>query len=180
MIMIDQKIHNMINCISIPIIVMLTIFGLISQSSYLLHINVIYAFVYVIFDTCIILKYPFCVTGRNSLLFHHITTLIHLLYPVFGMQYLNIAAVALLVEINTLLLVIKKYYKHPMIKKMFYLTWVIFRLIGYPILFLFLMNGYISKDHDTMYLISTLAQFCLCILNYKWTIDILNIYFTKH
>jgi len=167
--MMNEKKHDLMNLFSLLAIVLTSINSLIANKNHFTPILI--AFIYILVDTYIIYKYPNCVKSQKTILFHHIITLIFFTLPFSSPKESIFCILDLLVEINTLLLIIKKYCKNPLIKKAFNITWVFFRIILYPTLFI--ISIYKIPHYNQIFkIIAPLCQFILCIMNFKWTYDI--------
>jgi len=82
-------------------------------------------------------------------------------------------------QINTWLIILKRHVKAMLIEVLFYLTWVIFRLLLYPYL-IPKYWGYYHEDskefgtHWNVVLLAPLIQMYLTGLNFWWTITMLK------
>ena len=171
-------IHDYFNIISLPFIIITDWIYLINP--YLLEFDLLfYLFtIYMIVDLIWLLLKPKSVGSPGSIMFHHVISVLGWSTVYFQPRLTLIARLSLLVECNTWLNILKRYYKTDFIYKCFYVTWFLFRVILYPVLTYFLYNEMIFyySIYGTFFCSSSigfLVGFLLCILNYKWTYDLI-------
>lgn len=143
--------------------------------------------IYLVVDCLWVLINPRCVpSSPGPIVIHHIATAVLLGATYFGApeQYAFSTAIYLTVEANTIILVTKR--NVPMgsllwkvLDIFFYATWVIQRLIQFPLLvwwssFEYLRFSYSIGTHANMILSTPIFSFVLTILSYKWTVDLLS------
>lgn len=171
-------IHDYFNIISLPFIIITDWIYLINP--YLLEFDLLfYLFtIYMLVDLIWLLLKPKSVGSPGSIMFHHVISVSGWSIVYFQPRLTLIARLSLLVECNTWLNILKRYYKTDFIYKCFYVTWFLFRVILYPVLTYFLYNEMIFyySIYGTFFCSSSigfLVGFLLCILNYKWTYDLI-------
>lgn len=157
--------------------------------------------IYFIIDFIWIFLVPKCVRNHNVILFHHVITIINLLFQHFLIENVEwITSSCLIVEINTWFLILRrldlninnnliriiiKYY----VNFMFFLSWILIRIILYPCL-----SYYILQVHQHYYKLLSIqynnyssliflilnplslpliGHLLLCILNFKWSYELL-------
>ena len=142
-----------------------------------------YSFIsYLIVDTVWISTIPKTLSGSPlPFVFHHIIVLVLCSVPYFEPQFDWLMALSLLVEIHPLILTIKRYvpregHLYKCLDALFYVTWVLMRIIGFPILFCYYVVEYqrYSASKGTYLNIILLGPIILgvvTILNYKWSYD---------
>ena len=145
-----------------------------------------YSFIaYLLADTLWISVIPkSTVTGPLPIVFHHILVLMLSYVPYEEPQFNWFMASSLLVEINTILLAIKRYLpinslQYNILNIIFYATWILMRLICFPILTWFYISEYhrVSAAKGTyvsVAVLGPLVQGLVTILNYKWSYDMLH------
>lgn len=171
-------IHDYFNIISLPFIIITDWIYLINP--YLLGFDLLfYLFIaYMLVDFIWLLLKPKSVGSPVSIMFHHVISVLGFSAVYFQPRLTLIARLSLLVECNTWLNILKRYYKTDFIYKCFYVTWFLFRVILYPVLTYLLYNEMIfyHSIHGTFFcsaFVGFLVGFLLCILNYKWSYDLI-------
>lgn len=153
-------------------------------ASHLGVFNVFYALfmLYLVVDTIWIIVIPNCtVTDRMPIIVHHVLTGVYAMIPAADSQFSWHMAVVLLVEINTLFLTWKRNVSkdsllHFLLNLAFYLTWVGMRLIGFPILVVFLYYEWqrytiLKGTPFNCVLLAPIFQALVTALSFKWTYD---------
>lgn len=165
-------------------------------------------FTYFIIDYLWVFFIPKSVKSPELIKTHHIITILNILCPYYYQEAEWFMGVCMIVELNTWFLIVKRQYipfhndKYLLnkliyftINTLFYLSWYIIRLFIYPILTFDMYDLYISQykflsNHNKLYndkifliinpfLYSLLCHFCLCLLNLKWTFDLVKSNFIK-
>mmetsp|Transcript_33566 Transcript_33566/g.34193 ORF Transcript_33566/g.34193 Transcript_33566/m.34193 type:complete len:216 (+) Transcript_33566:31-678(+) len=140
---------------------------------------------YCFIDTLWIVIYPSSVLSNYiAIVMHHVATGIYILIPFYHRQFSWHMAVCLVVEVNTVFLILRRNsLKGSMLyilcEVFFYITWFAFRCVLFPILVIFTWNEYLrlSKSIDNYVNIVVLApifQVILTALSMKWTYEILQ------
>lgn len=142
---------------------------------------------YLVVDVLWVLVVPRCVpSSPTSIVIHHAATAVLLgaTYFYAPEQYAFSTAIYLTVELNTVLLVSKRNLRinSPLwflLDKLFYVSWVVQRLIMFPILIWWSSFEYLrfSHTHGTLanaILTTPVFSVLLTVLSYKWTIDMLT------
>jgi hypothetical protein len=141
---------------------------------------------YLIIDIVWVCLIPRCVpSDPNCIVFHHVITMGIILLPYFLRQFYVYLPLVLLVELNTLCLIARRSAHHAsfwysLLNCGFYVTWVICRLVGFPVcayyLFFDFLN-YSSLSHVDSYVnimaFAPAAMGVLAALSVKWTLDLL-------
>ena len=151
-----------------------------------LFLSFFYAFgVYLCVDTVWICVVPACTVASSlPIIIHHILTFLFTLIPYFHPQFGWHMAVVLLVEINTLFLTLKRNMEKDSFffrgfNILFYFTWILMRLVCFPLLTFFFIAEYMrfSKEIGTWWNIVLLApvfQILITGLSFKWTLDMVK------
>lgn len=200
--------HDLFNLFSLSFIIyLITINWNIQFTDYyyfpILTYNGLYFFylwkstlIYFVFDLLWLILKPESVKSPKIIIFHHLVTLLSIMVPFYRYyQCGKLMSICLTVEINTILLTSKRllgiyndYFKYKKIFNIiqsfislnFYLSWIIIRLIMFPIITLevykFWNQEYLETKYFTnIYSYPLISQTFLCLLNYKWTFDLLII-----
>ena len=190
-------VHDVFNMLSLTIIVILDILYLISAtkieyigtpelgvgSEYIFNIFFTVFGCYVLADTLWIIIKPNCVMSNiASIIFHHIATILYMTIPWVDPQFSWHMSVCLLVEINTILLTIRRNLKkenlpHRICELLFYISWIVLRLILYPCLIPFMIKEYyrytlIQNTWINIMLMAPIFQIILTSMGVKWTWDL--------
>ena len=171
------KVHDYFNIISLPVIIL-------NNWIYLLYGNIFgfdilfYLFLgYIIIDLIWLVIKPQAVGSPSTIVFHHIISILGWFIPIYEPSLLLLTRLALLVEFNTWFNILKRYYKYDIIYICFYITWFLFRVILYPILFYLSYNQYIlfiniNGSYFNIALPLLLICSCLTSLNLLWTYEL--------
>jgi len=151
------------------------------------HFRIFFAvfLTYIAVDTVWILIQPKCVLSNpTTLIYHHIGAAAFLIIPYSIKQFQWHFALNLIVESNTLFLVLKRHTTaNSLINKlsnvMFYATWVLFRLVFYPIISVFMVYEYYryTKEVGTwqnLMLLAPILQIILTLMGCMWTYELLS------
>ena len=151
--------------------------------------------IYFIFDLLWIILKPESVKNPKIIIFHHIITLLSIMVPFYRYyQCGKLMSICLTVEINTLLLTARRllvpYNNYSEYNKIiniiqsfisfnFYLSWIFIRLIMFPIIALEVYKFWNQEYLVTKYVVNIysyplISQTFLCLLNYKWTFDLIR------
>ena len=175
-----MHIHNQFNLVCLPIISSLSIIDIISKHKYT---NQLFYFTsaYLITDICFILTGYSMAKSKKTVLAHHLVTQSLMFFPFSIKPYNFFLSWLLLIEINTIFLLLKSIYKdNKIISYMFYASWILIRNVILPYF------TYISFEKSKTIAIASnqnidmhrIAFFLLVILNIfqiNWTIKL----FTK-
>lgn len=140
--------------------------------------------VYLVADMIWIYMIPDSVpSDPMSILIHHLVTLVFISFPLYAEHYAWHMAITLSVEINTLFLLLRRNSSigslfNKIAEALFYTTWVLMRLIMFPVLAVFFAYEYErrSKEIGSYYNVVIAAptlQLILTAMSYKWTYDML-------
>jgi len=149
--------------------------------SWLFWITVIYT----VIDFIWISIQPSCViANHNSIKLHHFVTLVYFAIPFYYPQFSWHTGICLSVEINTLLLILRRKVSrgdilYRLVDASFFLTWMLLRLILSPVLVIFFWFEYnrLSNEigsHVNLVALAPMLQILLTFLVYKWTFDMLS------
>lgn len=131
---------------------------------------------------------PKCVSGNSTgIVIHHLLSLLLVSVPWTYKQFCWHAAINLVVESNTLFLILRRNCVYNGIafkiyNVLFYVSWVSMRLIMYPILVVFFYLEYrrFSESINNPYnivIFAAILQFLITAMSFKWTYDILRKHF---
>ena len=145
---------------------------------------------YICVDIVWIYLIPASVHGNQStaVLVHHLVTLVQLVIPWLNQNLSWHFAITLVVEINTLVLVCRRSVPqhsaaYQVLDLLFYATWIIFRLLLFPLLVLFCYSEYMRLAARSGYLnsiaVSLVTMTILTVMSYKWTYDLIIKQFRK-
>jgi hypothetical protein len=199
------KAHDTFNIISLVIIISIVITYLCFATEFpkigtdllgIDHIQIFYILfvvfsTYLIIDCFIIYIFPKCVLSNpTTILYHHFATFLLILIPFYENQFAWHMSACLIVEINTLFLTVRRNStKAGLIWRvseiLFYISWVILRLILFPILCVFFSFEYYryslsSGSFINFVLFAPILQILLTFLSILWTIEIIKKKFTKN
>uniref|UniRef100_A0A7S1FPP4 TLC domain-containing protein n=1 Tax=Corethron hystrix TaxID=216773 RepID=A0A7S1FPP4_9STRA len=156
----------------------------------------VYTVLYFIIDLVWVCNVKGCVKSPGTIIAHHNATLLYLLVPVLSPRQWWCMGACLSVEINTWFLIARRYFtkqgnlvwvlslppsfsiRIKIISIMFYITWIILRCILYPVLMYIFALDYLERWTEVgspvnILVISVSFQFLFCLLNLKWTSDLL-------
>ena len=151
---------------------------------------------YFVADFFWVMLVPTCVKSPSVILQHHIVTMLYLLYPYYRPEFRWGMGVCMSVEINTWFLIARRMFNKQgfppwiidlsfvsirlkFISVCFYVTWFSIRVFLYPLMLYHLTKIYLkeSKRQRTylvIELIPPVLQSIFCILNLKWTFDLIS------
>lgn len=134
---------------------------------------------YMIFDTIYVFLIPSSTASDpNTILIHHVATLIYSLVPCYAPRLSWHTAALLTVELNTFALtarrnVAKDTLPFHFFNVLFYLTWVVIRLIAFPVfvtIFFFEYQSRIKEEGPlNVVLLAVVFQGLLTLLSLLWT-----------
>lgn len=114
---------------------------------------------------------------------HHLMCLLLLLIPWIDIQLSWYMAANVLVEVNTVLFTLRRNlqmrsFSHHIVNILFYVTWVLLRLVMFPSLVVLLFSEYLrySRIHDSvcyLYFAAFLGQILITSLSLWWTFEML-------
>lgn len=141
---------------------------------------------YLLADCALVWLIPDCVPSNpTSIIIHHAVTLLIVAIPYSLRQFYFYFPLLMLVEINTLCLIAKRNVPsgsglHLFLNFSFYITWVAFRLIGFPLATIFLWQDYLSYtttssngEYLNVMLFAPVALGALTAMSYLWTLELL-------
>eukprot|EP00929_Paragymnodinium_shiwhaense_P090545 TRINITY_DN50731_c0_g1_i2.p1 TRINITY_DN50731_c0_g1~~TRINITY_DN50731_c0_g1_i2.p1 ORF type:complete len:220 (-),score=38.07 TRINITY_DN50731_c0_g1_i2:166-825(-) len=132
----EQK-HDYVNIVVLSFIFLASVASLMHGDDSLGHRVVIGVMVvYLLIDASWVLLVPGMVKTPTTIVVHHIVTLVVIAGAVHhGLAHMPNASRALVVEINTVLITLRRILGRPMwCEAAFYGTWVIIRLVWFPLL----------------------------------------------
>jgi hypothetical protein len=182
-----HKTHDQFNLLLLPIVLLFDFFLFYDWCSFKLQIYLIIFSIYVIIDGLWIFFIPNSVASPNTILVHHIVTLIGIILNlIMGLDYAILGAFGGLVEVNTFFLIARRNWKSSILLNfMFFLSWIVIRnIIGPWVLYVsiqILLQKYKSmKTYKIIIgIILTLIALFLNLLNVKWTWDLFKKQFKK-
>jgi len=151
---------------------------------------------YFIADLIWILVCPRCVKSPLVIVQHHVATLLYISIPYHFQQVRWAMGVCMMVEINTWFLIARRMFNHQgfppwkidlpyvvsirvkLISICFYISWIVIRVIVYPVIMLPYWRMY--RDKSVMWGQFNVMTLCLvmhtlfCVLNLKWTSDLIH------
>jgi hypothetical protein len=194
----NVKIHDCFNIIYLSIICLVNSFYLFnatefskfgtnelgSDSKELFSMLISLFVVYVISDTIWVLFIPSSVLSNpKSIVIHHCVTLFLTSAPLIYPQFAWHASICIIVELNTLLLtsrrnVDKDGLLFKVLNFLFYFSWMVLRLILFPILLVFYSSEYFRHSrlvgtYWNIIIFSPILHSIITLLSFKWTIDML-------
>ena len=133
--------------------------------------------IYILLDLVWLIWKPKSVGSPGVIIFHHVITSVGWVITVSQPDLAYLAKLALLVEFNTWFNILRRYYKTDFLYTCFYVTWFLFRVVLYPILFLQSYKKYILYcTIYNSYFNMALPIFVICvslsILNIIWTYEL--------
>lgn len=153
---------------------------------------------YFVFDVIFVLASPNCVRSPEVIAKHHVVTLGYMCLSLWFRGYEWIVGSCLIVEINTWLLIARRFFNRagdkpffsigvPFTKSLriklisvgFYLTWFFIRIILYPALLLPVCQAYATTSEIRGTYVNALAvapvfHLVFIFLNFKWTVDLVR------
>lgn len=179
--------HDYFNLAVLPIICGVNLLYLFCGDGY--YVTQYWMFLlYMAVDALWLVLIPQTVPSPVTIVAHHLVCLLGWNIPRFADgRYQNWLSLGLLVEINTWLLTARRNLpaRNAVLEVLFYLTWVAFRVILYPVaLVLFIGEFLAESEMRGTYLHPGLLLLCLMLLinglNAKWSCDLVRKTFFKH
>lgn len=150
---------------------------------------------YFVTDFFWVLIVPNCVKSPMVIIQHHVVTMLYLLIPYFRPQSRWCMGACMSVEINTWFLIARRVFNKQgfppwiidlsfvsirlkLISVCFYITWFSIRVFLYPMMLVYLIEVYSKESkrqrtYMNIDLIPPVLQSIFCILNLKWTFDLI-------
>jgi hypothetical protein len=150
---------------------------------------------YFVVDLLWILIVPKCVKSPSTIYQHHIVTILYIMIPYYRPDIQWCMGACMSVEINTWFLIARRVFNKQgfppwiidlsfvsirvkLISIGFYVTWILIRCIVYPIMLVYLTKRWWRESlrvgtSVNIELINPLMQSSFCILNFKWTYDLI-------
>jgi hypothetical protein len=187
--------HDIYNLICLPVIIALNLYVLIYNYTNSLDSFAYFFLGYLIVDFVWITLFPCSVSSPKIILIHHFITILGVgLIPYLDLGTQNIILLGSLVETNTLIRIVRKYFRDNIfLNILFYTTWFAIRCILGPILLFsiginiydycnyqyYFNNQYYFNYNCKKYkcylnLLLFSIGLILNLLNLKWTIDLVN------
>mmetsp|Transcript_2150 Transcript_2150/g.5146 ORF Transcript_2150/g.5146 Transcript_2150/m.5146 type:complete len:323 (-) Transcript_2150:38-1006(-) len=170
--------------------------GMILNKAWL-HTGLTYAgFIYILLDSLWMVLQPSIVKSPGMVVGHHIATLMVLADPLSEPRHRVYTSACLLVEINTLLLLLRRRLSyHAWVEWPFIITWIALRNIWYPMLMLYfflcvaptivtpllpasltwvaeMRNNLEGGDPTPMLKICMLSWTAVCLFQFRWTVQL--------
>jgi len=185
--------HDVFNIFSLSIVVALDLVYLLgahldynpSHLLLLFYCCTVIFLAYLMLDCCWISVDPACtVTPPFQIIVHHLLCAVNFLLPLSNTRWAWHALVLLSAEINTIILLLRRTAEkgsraHAFLDVLFYATWILFRLIMFPVMTFILAADYKSYSLDSgsfinVFVIGPAIQGLLTLMSYKWTYDLLT------
>ena len=176
--------HDLCNLVVLPLIITTNLAYLIAIYHYGsnntdvvddLYDLMFYTFsLYLTLDCIWLLLKPASVASPTLIILHHIVSIAGWISPYFDKEIRPWAAAAIIVEINTFFLILRRNVKPSwLLDNCFLISWVSLRLCVYP----YIAFGYYSQFSSLIYPfngynLSYLCLLSLIILNGKWSYDL--------
>ncbi len=150
---------------------------------------------YFLVDLLWILLIPKCVKSPSTIIQHHIVTLVYIMVPFYSPEVRWCMGACMSVEINTWFLIARRVFNKAgfppwiidlsivsirvkLISICFYITWIGIRCILYPIMMTYIAKRWWTQSSKVgtylnIDLISPVLHSSFCILNFKWTYDLI-------
>jgi hypothetical protein len=183
-----HQLHDYFNLWILPFVCLPCIYFCFFDRSITSYYIQYYSFlIYMIADFLFVVMIPNCVASPETIIIHHIITLIGWNSPLYGEFSLsNWICFGTLVEINTWFLIARRNFKNSVLLNVsFYISWFLFRTAMFPIVlyyFSFELLSFSSHNEGSFlnsYLAVWLLMIFLNLLNGKWTYDLVNKAFSK-
>lgn len=173
--------HDVMNLIVLPFVCAANLYYMYgSRTEFYYWLNFWVFILYLLLDTLWVYFIPRSVASPDTILIHHVFTMVGWsLPPIFGMHLCYWCSAGLLVEVNTWLLIARRNFRSvAVLGPLFYVTWVLSRLVYYPITGTRFILTYIhdyeqSKSIDvggTIYIVLWLG---LNYLNFSWSYNLI-------
>ena len=190
--------HDLVNIIVLSVVFILSVIYLLEFTEWnnILTTNILaqsgnylFTFIYnifssyMVFDTLLIYFYPYCVATKepNIIILHHIIVLLLITMPLLDSRYQWHMIASLLVESNTVLLACRRNCMrntilHTLITILFYISWVLFRLLYFPLLlYLYTYEWYLRSIYVGTGLnflgFAPILMVVLTLLSCMWTYE---------
>ena len=176
-----HKKHDAFNLIVLPFVSGTNILYLTSGKDSMLWLQFYLFALYLLFDTLWVTVRPQSVASPATIIFHHLICLIGWIVPHYSDPSLSMwTSLGLAVEINTFFLIARRYFGRTLpLQVAFYSTWIILRLLLYPVVLYFFVFKYIEysmKENQGNFLNTGLfvlsTMIFLNMLNLKWSCDL--------
>jgi len=150
---------------------------------------------YFLFDLAWVVLIPKCVKSPITIIQHHVVTSLYILIPYYRPELRWCMGVCMSVEINTWFLIARRVFNKQgfppwiidlsfvsirikLISVFFYITWISIRCILYPMMLVYLVDRWWKKylkagSFFNIELIAPVMQSAFCVLNFKWTYDLI-------
>lgn len=140
---------------------------------------------YLLVDCVWVILIPSCVASDpKAIILHHVATAFAILVPFFLPRFGWHMGACLIVEVNTLCLTIRRNVTkdellYHILNISFYVTWVILRLLMFPVLTaLFALEYYwyseLTSNYFNIVVFAPTFQSLLTLMSYKWTYDLIS------
>jgi hypothetical protein len=150
---------------------------------------------YFLADLLWVLIIPKCVKSPTTIVQHHVVTMLYIFIPYFRPDLRWCMGACMSVEVNTWFLIARRVFNKQgfppwiidlsfvsirvkLISIGFYITWIGIRCILYPIMMVYLVQRWwkVSQESGNYFnieLVNPVMHSSFCILNFKWTYDLL-------
>ena len=131
-----QRLHDYWNLLLIPGLIALSIAG-IRHAAWNTPLG-IFMFAYIALDGLWIAVQPHIVGSPNTLIGHHIATLLIVAHALSNPLHTPMVSWMTVVEVNTFFLILKRHVSHPLIELAFKVSWAAIRIIWFPVVAVYL------------------------------------------
>lgn len=150
---------------------------------------------YFVIDLLWILLIPKCVKSPSTIIQHHLVTLVYIMVPFYTPEIRWCMGACMSVEINTWFLIARRVFNKAgfppwiidlsfvsirvkLISICFYITWIGIRCIIYPLMMGYIVRRWLTQSEKlgtfiNLDLIPPVLHSSFCILNFKWTYDLI-------
>jgi hypothetical protein len=175
-----HKLHDIFNILALPVICVANILYLRYNGDSLLWLQFYLFTLYLLVDTIWVVLRPQSVSSPSTIISHHILCLIGWIVPhISDPSLCRWTALGVLVEINTFFLIGRRVFGRTIFMQIaFYTTWILLRLVLFPIILYLLVFVYIDYsatkrgNYFNTALFILVTSICLNILNLKWSSDL--------
>jgi len=142
----QSRMHDHVNLGALPILGGAALYGLIFGDQRVHRLLTLVGTLYIGLDSLWLFVYPLIVKSPGFVMRHHIATILVLLDPLMTPSHSLYTSACMLVELNTLLLLLRRHTNYSLIVEIpFLITWLLLRVIWYPFLmYYFILCGFPS------------------------------------
>lgn len=161
-----MHIHDIFNVLFFSLIILLSIIRLTINSDLSLWIQLSVQ-LYMIFDAIYIYMYYNNGILKYTLILHHLLAIILICVPLYWKELDLYFYPQVMVEINAIFLILKRYTDNKLIHKLFHMTWIWIRFVLNLIILMHYI--YMSSTYKLIkYIVPTICQTALIFINCIW------------